>query len=63
MSRLLCKLHFAKVVQDEEGQAMVEYGLLVSLISIAAIAIIALIGPQLITMFTSVLTALGGKVG
>jgi len=43
---------------EEEGQAMVEYGLLVALISIAALVPILLIGPKLLTAFTSVSSAL-----
>ncbi|MBP1920793.1 Flp family type IVb pilin [Youngiibacter multivorans] len=43
---------------DEEGQGMVEYGLLVALISVAAIAVIVLIGPELIAIFQSVVDAL-----
>ena len=35
--------------RDEEGQGMIEYGLLVALISIAALAVIVLIGPKLTT--------------
>ena len=46
------------LLRDEEGQGMVEYGLLVGLISIAAIAAIMLIGPKLVTMFTAVSSAL-----
>ncbi len=42
----------------EEGQGMIEYALLAALISIAAIAVITLIGPKLVTIFTSVSTAL-----
>jgi pilus assembly protein Flp/PilA len=42
----------------ESGQGMIEYGLLVALISIAAIAVIVLLGPQLITIFGSVYNAL-----
>ena len=47
-------------LRREEGQAMVEYGILVALISIAAIAVILLIGPQLTTIFQNVLDALSG---
>lgn len=45
-------------LSDEEGQGMIEYGLLVALISIAAIAVITLIGPQIITTFQDVVNAL-----
>lgn len=44
--------------RDEEGQGMIEYGLLVALISIAAITVIILIGPQLINTFQNVVNAL-----
>lgn len=56
MARLLQRL------RREDGQAMVEYGIIVFLISIAAIVGIGLIGDQLVTVFNSVLTALGGVV-
>ena len=44
--------------KDEEGATMVEYGLLVGLISIAAIVALLLIGPQLVILFNAVVTAL-----
>jgi pilus assembly protein Flp/PilA len=44
--------------KDEEGATMVEYGLLVACISIAAIAALLLIGPQLVIIFQTVLNAL-----
>jgi pilus assembly protein Flp/PilA len=40
---------------EEEGQAMIEYALLAFLISIAAVAVLVLIGPQLVTVFQGVL--------
>jgi pilus assembly protein Flp/PilA len=46
------------VDRDEEGQGMIEYGLLVALISIAALAVIVLIGPKLTSIFGSVYNAL-----
>jgi pilus assembly protein Flp/PilA len=46
-------------VQDgESGQGMIEYGLLVALISIVAIGVITAIGTGLIGNFQSVLNAL-----
>jgi pilus assembly protein Flp/PilA len=44
--------------EDESGQGMIEYALLVALISIAALAVIVLIGPQLTTIFGNVVNAL-----
>jgi pilus assembly protein Flp/PilA len=37
--------------KDEEGQGMVEYGLLVGLISIVAIVALLLLGPRIRNMF------------
>lgn len=44
--------------RDERGATMVEYAILVATISIAAIAVILLIGPQLIVIFQAVVNAL-----
>lgn len=43
-----------RFVKDEEGATMVEYGILVGLISIAALAAIVLIGPELLRIFQAV---------
>ena len=48
------------LTKEESGQGMVEYGLIVALISIAAIAVILLIGPQLTGIFQDVTDALDG---
>jgi len=50
MTRLMIRLTATR----EEGQTMVEYGLIVALISIAAIATIVLIGPKLNDVFQKV---------
>ena len=44
----------------EEGQAMVEYGLILALIAIAVVGTVLLIGGQLDTVFKGILTKLGG---
>lgn len=41
-------------VRDEEGQAMVEYSLIVALISIAAVATFAVIGGDILKAFEAV---------
>lgn len=46
------------VFQNRKGQGMVEYGLLLALISIAAIAVLLLFGPQLVAIFQATLNAL-----
>lgn len=43
-----------QVLANEQGQGMVEYGLILSLIAVAAIAGLVLIGPELSSMFTDV---------
>jgi pilus assembly protein Flp/PilA len=47
-----------KLIKDESGQTMVEYGLLIALISIAVIAVLVLLGPRIAGFFTAVDTAL-----
>lgn len=42
----------------EEAQGMVEYGLILALISVAAIAVLVLFGPQLQLIFNTVLAQL-----
>ena len=44
--------------KDEEGQGMVEYGLIIGLISIAVITVLFLIGPRLRNLFTTADNAL-----
>ena len=42
------------MIRDEEGATMVEYGLLVALIALVAIAAVKLLGTNLSTLFNSV---------
>ena len=44
--------------KDESGQGMVEYGLIIALISIAAITALKAIGPKVLTFFEKAETAL-----
>ena len=55
MNQLLMNL-FARVqpVEGEEGQTLVEYGLILALISIAAIAIMGTVGGNIVDVFTAV---------
>lgn len=39
---------------------MVEYGLILALVSIAAIGVLTLFGPQLVQIFNDILEGLGG---
>jgi pilus assembly protein Flp/PilA len=45
-------------LKDEEGASMVEYGLLVGLIAVVAIAAVTGVGTAVVTQFTAVATAL-----
>lgn len=47
-----------KFLRDEEGQGMVEYGLLLGLIAIAVIAVLVVLGPRIANMFGGVNDAL-----
>jgi pilus assembly protein Flp/PilA len=46
------------VLQNKKGQGMVEYGLILALVSVAGIAALVLLGPQITAQFTAVTNAL-----
>ncbi len=48
----------ARFIRDDEGQDVIEYGLLAAFISVVAIAAILAVGTDVNTMFTTVDTAL-----
>ena len=41
-------------MKSEEGQAMVEYGLIIALVAIAVIAALIILGPKIAGLFTNV---------
>ena len=45
-------------IKDEEGQGMVEYGLIIALVAVVAIALLKTFGGQISTMFGGVTTEL-----
>ncbi|PKM60070.1 MAG: Flp family type IVb pilin [Firmicutes bacterium HGW-Firmicutes-4] len=49
---------FTKMIREEEGQGLVEYGLIIAGIALAAIAAIWLLGPQISQFFTDIGTQL-----
>jgi len=51
-------LDFLNRVRREDGQAMVEYALILALVSVVAIGILTTIGSNIVTIFTSVANAL-----
>ena len=44
--------------ENEEGQTLVEYGLIIALLSIAAIVILTALGTEIVTVFNTVKNAL-----
>ena len=52
MKKLLAKM------RSEEGQALVEYGLLVALIAVVCIGVIALVGSAASTTFSKIAASL-----
>ncbi len=55
VTRILVKLQEMK---EESGQTLVEYGLIVALLSIAAIAILSTVGDDIVAVFEEVSTEL-----
>ena len=49
---------FTRGIREEEGQGLVEYGLIIAGIALAAIAAIWLLGPQISQFFTDIGTQL-----
>ncbi len=43
-----------KFLKDEEGQGMVEYGLIIGLIAVAVIAALGIMGPKVAALFNKV---------
>lgn len=60
MLKLQMKLEelFHSFQEDEEGQTMVEYALILALVSIAAIAVLTPLGTAIANVFTSVTSSL-----
>jgi len=51
---------FKRKIQDEDGQSLVEYGLLLALIAVVCILIITTLGTQIRTVFTDISNKLPG---
>lgn len=48
------------VVQEEEGQTLIEYALIIVLIAIVVIAALVVLGPTIAQVFTNINANLGG---
>jgi Flp pilus assembly pilin Flp len=51
---------YQMIKSDEEGQALVEYGLILFLVSVAIVAVLGLLTGQLQVVFQQIIAALGG---
>lgn len=58
MGQLLTML-MRRIAKDEKGQDLVEYGLLVTLIALAAIAVMTTLGTAINTAYTNAANQLG----
>ncbi len=47
-------------MRDNSGQGLVEYALILFLVAIVVVAVLVLLGPQIGSVFSSVVRALGG---
>ncbi len=56
----MCYTYFNSLRKNKKGQGMVEYGLIISLISIGVIAALVILGPKIADMFNSVSGKIGG---
>ncbi len=51
MHDLLDRAYVRLTVRDEEGQGMVEYGLIIALVAIVVIAALVVLGPKVANIF------------
>ena len=52
----------AEETDELEGQGMVEYGLILVLVSIVAIAVLVLVGDEVASVFSDVVSGLQGDI-
>jgi pilus assembly protein Flp/PilA len=62
MNELALRLRTSLQAHHQGGQAMVEYALLLVLVSVVAIVILTLVGTEVNTLYNNVATRLGGAV-
>lgn len=53
-------LEWRNQIEEEAGQTLVEYGLLIALLAIVVIAALIVLGPQIAALFERVSEALSG---
>ena len=52
--------YFKALFMNKKGQGMVEYGLIIALVAVVAIAGLLLLGPQLSTLFSNITDSISG---
>ena len=52
------KVYSSSKLKEEKGQGMVEYALIIALVSIVAIAVLVLLGPAIAAKFQSIIDAI-----
>jgi len=60
MRDLIERAYARLTVRDEEGQGMVEYGLIIALVAIVVIAALVILGPKIATIFNTASNSLNG---
>lgn len=59
----MMKSLLSKIWQDEQGQGMVEYGLIIALVAIVVIVVLTTMGGQLKNTFTTISDKLSASSG
>ena len=64
MNTMLLKMYvkFQDLMNREEGQDLVEYALLVALVSLASITLIRGVATSVVSIFTTISTTLAGAI-
>ena len=62
MSEIFLRLQAALRIQRQGGQAMVEYALILALVSVVAIIMLTLVGSNVNDIYNNVAIRLGGAV-
>jgi pilus assembly protein Flp/PilA len=52
-----------RLLRQEDGQGLVEYGLIIALVALVVIGLLSQVGESLIDKFREIVTALGGGSG
>jgi len=56
----MLKHKMKRLLTEENGQGMTEYGLIIGLVAVAVIAVLTTMGGQLKAKFNQIITSLGG---